>query len=268
MRNNGIFIFILFFLVLFLLKLLLKSSELLSELNAFGLASLQLLAQEFDVLGVVSLDNAFVILSRHSAYDVVKRVLVGQVVLWTAVWHATRLFELLDNGRENLIVDVARWLQALGRVQLAVEASTDSYRTDILLLLLHAEAFERLGELELEVGLRLADHLDLEAQLFVLARQVLNIVLHLFVFELRDTARVHLATLTELFQLSLKLDTVLSEVCDKSLELFNLGVLVHIVHGSANDILNELFVAVLLDVRLEVLDRGFRQVLSVHEIEF
>ena len=172
---------------------------------------------------------------------------------------------LLFNGK-HIIINVSSRLNRLG-MQLSIDTGSDSNSAHILLLLLDSHSLVKLSQLQLKVGLGLADHLRFELELFILGCEVFDVVLHLLVLKLGNPTRVHLATLSKLLKVSLKLDTVLTQISYQSLELFNFRIFVHVVDGATYHILDELFVTILLNVGLEVLHRRLCHFLRVNEVE-
>jgi hypothetical protein len=106
-------------------------------------------------------------------------------------------------------------------------------------------------------------------QLLILASQVLNIVLHLFVLKGHHTTRVAFDALTELFKLSLEFYPVLSEISNQSLKLLDLRFFIHVVDTLANGILDELVVVIILNEGLQVFCGCLRYSVQVdHVVSF
>ena len=85
---------------------------------------------------------------------------------------------------------------------------------NVSLLLFDPQVLLQLGELQLKVCLRKADLFHLQVKLLILAGEILDVVFHLLVLEAGDSTGVALDALSEPLKLSLKLNSVLSEISD------------------------------------------------------
>lgn len=139
-----------------------------------------------------------------------------------SIWHPAALILQLFDGGKHFIVNVPGCLNRTSIESINVSVIHGYDRRNVSLLLFDPQVFLQLCELQLKVCLGEADLFHLQVKLLVLASEVLDVVFHLFVFEAGDSTGIALDALSEPLKLSLKLNSVLSEISDQSLQFLDL----------------------------------------------
>ena len=75
---------------------------------------------------------------------------------------------------------------------------------------------------------------------FVLAGEILDVILHLLILQIGDATGVRFDSLSELFYLGLKFAPVVAEVRHQCFQLLDFGLLIHINRALPDKILDEL----------------------------